>query len=75
MLLLFMVFMGSITAGLIFGMDALTADRIAENAAYEWKSSMLDHNNHAATVNNYNDLFDENFTALNEHEDEREMMI
>lgn len=73
-LLLFMVFMGSITAGLIIGMDALTADRIAENAAYEWKSSMLDHNNHAATVNNYNDLFDENFTALNEHEDEREIV-
>lgn len=74
-LLLFMVVLGTITAALLTGMDALTADRIAANAAYEWKSSMLDHNGHTTTVNNYSDLFDENFTAINDNEDEREIVF
>ncbi|MFA7515194.1 MAG: FMN-binding protein [Bacilli bacterium] len=62
-LFIFVVVLGGLTAGLITGMDVLTAERIKENANYEWKSAMLEHHGLSTGVNVYADLFEETFTT------------
>jgi len=69
-----MIILGSLTAGLITGMDVLTKDRISENANYEWKSAMLNHHGISSTVTDTAALFDESFVTLDETSDPREQV-
>ncbi len=61
-MILFVVILGSVSAGILIGMDLLTRDRIAANAEYSWKSAILTHNNIAYDTNNFATVFDANIT-------------
>ncbi|MDD2575714.1 MAG: FMN-binding protein [Acholeplasmataceae bacterium] len=68
-LFIFVILLGGLTAGLIQGMDIITADRIKNNKNYEWKAAMLDHHGLSTGVGVYIELFDETFTSLDEEPD------
>jgi Na+-translocating ferredoxin:NAD+ oxidoreductase RnfG subunit len=68
----FMIILAIVTAGLISGMDKLTAKRIEENANFEWKSAILTHNEISHSVTDYVALFDQNFEAIDHVENPRD---
>lgn len=68
----FMIILAVVTAGLISGMDKLTAKRIEENANFEWKSAILTHNEISHSVTDYVALFDQNFEAIDNVENPRD---
>lgn len=72
---IFIVVMGGFSAGLIFGMDVLTKERIAENANYEWKSAILNHHGLNSSLATYNQTFENEFTKEFETENERDSLF
>jgi len=71
-LVFFVLIMGSITAGLINGMDLLTAQRIEDNANFEWKSAILDHHDISFTLTNHATIFEETFDPFDDAENEND---
>src|SRR5690554_3049629 len=73
-LLFFVVIMGTLTAGLITGMDLLTAQRIEDNANFEWKSAILDHHDIDFTLANHAEIFESTFNPFEEKENDLDMI-
>ncbi len=58
-LMLFVLILGVLTSGLLVGVDALTRDRIAQNAEAELKAAILDANNEPYNLTNIHEVFAE----------------
>jgi Na+-transporting NADH:ubiquinone oxidoreductase subunit C len=63
-MLLFVIILGSITSGLLLGMDYLTRDRIAANKEAELKSTLLDAYDISYTFNNIHEVFAESVQII-----------
>src|SRR5690554_2658136 len=72
---IFIIVLGGFSAGLIFGMDVLTKERIAENANYEWKSAILDHHGLSFNLMTYAETFENEFIKEIETENERDSLF
>lgn len=58
-LMLFVLILGVLTSGLLVGVDALTRDRIAQNAEAELKAAILDANGEPYNLTNIHEVFAE----------------
>jgi Na+-transporting NADH:ubiquinone oxidoreductase subunit C len=58
-LIVFVLILGSLTSGLLVGMDALTRDRIIQNEAAQLKGAILSANEVSFNSANIHDVFDE----------------
>ncbi|MCK7488162.1 MAG: FMN-binding protein [Bacillus subtilis] len=56
-MIVFVLIMGILTSGLLVGMDALTAERIAENESADIKTTIMDAYGIAYTTTNLHDVF------------------
>ncbi len=54
---LFVVIMGTLTSGLLLGMDLLTRERIDTNKDYVWRTTILEHNDISYTTTNFMEFF------------------
>ena len=65
-LMLFVLILGVLTSGLLVGVDALTRDRIAQNAEAELKAAILDANDEPYNLTNIHDVFAEVMEVIEE---------
>lgn len=57
----FVLVMGVVTSLVLTGANMITADRIAKNAEYTWKSAVLTHHGISHTQNDFFEIFEESF--------------
>ncbi len=57
----FVLLMGAVSSIILMGANELTADRIALNAEYAWKTAVLSHHEVEYNDTNFAEVFDENF--------------
>lgn len=63
-LLLFVIILGTVTSGLLVGMDLLTKDRIALNKEAQIKSAILDAYQIKYNITTVHDIFSESVTVI-----------
>lgn len=63
-LLLFVIVLGTVTSGLLVGMDVLTRDRIALNKEAQIKSAILDAYQIKYNINTVHDIFEDSVTVI-----------
>jgi Na+-transporting NADH:ubiquinone oxidoreductase subunit C len=63
-LMLFVLILGVLTSGLLVGVDALTRDRIAQNAEAELKAAILDANDEPYNLTNIHEVFAEKIDTI-----------
>lgn len=63
-MVIFILALGAISAGLLIGVDLLTASRIEKNKMFELYGSILDANNVEYNQTNFDEVFNSNFDVM-----------